>query len=484
MGLVGDDPTVAFPVVLSQAFMALTAVTAVPDVATSLQGATVHGAMLPVFRSGPHATGDVGTTNIRAHRAMILPSELAAAVLRNAPQDGRYTLLGFFNTFLQGALGGTAADVAHITPLVNWWHCASNDMAAGNTLVTSDLVATATPTLQAKATAWARRVSRELMTRLGRGGLGLTSVAFAHGVAELKATLVANQQANQEFDRARKEKSFTDQHSEALAGLLHRWCGVNRDADLPHVHMLILKSPKDKTYGILDNLFVQRTMATNLGMTESSLPRATTELVNEVFRSYKPANTGTEVGKGLSPFGITMEGHAGFVQSNKAVRQASTLEGGTSVSIADADTLLANDCHFPSHVWMAVEKFNGWSVVVDVFQGVNHPITVSIRNAVQELGPRLQRLAATMGDDVQLGLELFGARLGIPAEFRQEFRIPVASGKFGRNGFGAGIFASLQAPFLPFLRALPARYIPAIFRIIPAEFRLAPLRRVFFYTVQ
>jgi hypothetical protein len=40
-----------------------------------------------------------------------------------------------------------------------------------------------------------------LMTRLGSGGLGLTSVAFAHGVAELKVTLEANQQANLEFER-------------------------------------------------------------------------------------------------------------------------------------------------------------------------------------------------------------------------------------------------------------------------------------------
>jgi hypothetical protein len=100
VGLVGDEPAVAFPVVLPQTFMTLTAVTAVHDVAT-LQGATVHGATPPVFHSGPHVTRDVVTTDIRAHRAMMLPSDLAVAALRNAPQDGRYTLLSFFNTFLQ-----------------------------------------------------------------------------------------------------------------------------------------------------------------------------------------------------------------------------------------------------------------------------------------------------------------------------------------------------------------------------------------------
>jgi hypothetical protein len=120
------------------------------------------------------------------------------------------------------------------------------------------------------------------------------------------------------------------------------------------------------------------------------MPWATTDLVYEVFCSYKPASSGTEVGKGLSPFGTMMEGHEGFAQLSKAVHQSAA--SGASVSLADADTLLANNSHFPSEVWMVVEKLKGWSVMVDVFHGVNHPIAVSIRNAVQELGPRSQPL--------------------------------------------------------------------------------------------
>jgi hypothetical protein len=66
--------------------------------------------------------------------------------------------------FLQSTLVGTAADVARITPLVDWWRCASNDLAAGGPmLVASDLVATAIPMLQAKATSWAERILQELM---------------------------------------------------------------------------------------------------------------------------------------------------------------------------------------------------------------------------------------------------------------------------------------------------------------------------------
>jgi hypothetical protein len=48
MGLVGDDPTVAFPVVLPQTFMSLTAVTAVHDLAI-LQGVGGHGVVPPVM---------------------------------------------------------------------------------------------------------------------------------------------------------------------------------------------------------------------------------------------------------------------------------------------------------------------------------------------------------------------------------------------------------------------------------------------------
>ena len=41
---------------------------------------------------------------------------------------------------------------------------------------------------------------------------------------------------------------------------------------------------------------------------------------------------------------------------------------------------------------VAVEKLNGWSVVIDIFHGVTHPIAVSVRNAVFTIWPlHLQR---------------------------------------------------------------------------------------------
>jgi hypothetical protein len=120
-----------------------------------------------------------------------------------------------------------------------------------------------------------------------------------------------------------------------------------------------------------------------------------------------PTNMGSVVlGKGLTPFTIMMEGHDGFTRVDKAVQQVTTVESGASVSLAGADVLIGNDSHFPSSIWMAVEKLQGWSVIVDLFHKVNHAVAISIRHAVQTICPRLQRLAADMGGDPQDGLEL------------------------------------------------------------------------------
>jgi hypothetical protein len=80
----------------------------VHDIAT-LQGVMLHGATPFVFRSGPYVTGDAGTEDIQDHYAMIMPYELAGTALSQSPVDGRYSLLGFFNTFLQSALASRQA---------------------------------------------------------------------------------------------------------------------------------------------------------------------------------------------------------------------------------------------------------------------------------------------------------------------------------------------------------------------------------------
>ena len=82
------------------------------------------------------------------------------------------------------------------------------------------------------------------------------------------------------------------------------------------------------------------------------------------------------------------------------------IETGTSITLADAESLIANDIKFPTKSFMAVEKLYGWSIVVDIFHGVTHAISQNIRNAVQQIGPLLQRLEVQMGDSRSAGLDL------------------------------------------------------------------------------
>ncbi|MGL4809114.1 MAG: hypothetical protein ACRC4O_10265, partial [Giesbergeria sp.] len=124
----------------------------------------------------------------------------------------------------------------------------------------------------------------------------------------------------------------------------------------------------------------------------------TTRLVDEVFRNYQPYSDGSQFAKGLSPFAVVCQGHPEMNAHQELIAQAQMVQSGASVSLADASTLNANRAAFPSGVVVAAEKLYGWSIVLDVFHGVHHPIAVAVRSAVTSLGPSLLRLEMTMSD--------------------------------------------------------------------------------------
>lgn len=405
VGLIGNSPTATVPVVFPAAFFTVLAATTALDLPT-IQGAGGHGAAPPVFRSGPYATGTPNTTDLTARPAMVLPTELAALALLNAPVDGRFTLLGFLNTILQPWTGGTPAQQAMVAPLAAWWRLASTNDAGGSTSVARPLLATASPRLSAKLSAWASRVTSGQLARLGAGGPGLTNTAFALGVAEIKNVLQANQVAALEFERDKNNKTFTDSHGTYLADQLHRLCGVPDDEHLPPVHGLIANSSKGKVYALLTGLFHERSIRTILPLAGVHAPTATTKLVEDVFRDYQPGGDGQTFGKGLSPFAITMPGHENHSAVSAAQAQAKAVEAGASMSVADATALTAIDSRFPTTPLTAVEKLYGWSVVVDVFHGKDHPVAISIRNAAHTLGPLMHRLHANRADTPAAAIEL------------------------------------------------------------------------------
>ena len=60
---------------------------------------------------------------------------------------------------------------------------------------------------------------------------------------------------------------------------------------------------------------------------------------------------------------------------------------------------MSNDVRFPSKVYVAVKKLYGWSIVIDVFHGPLHPISLAVRQAVLCICPQLQRMADNAGDE-------------------------------------------------------------------------------------
>jgi hypothetical protein len=344
---------------------------------------------------------------------MIIPPILAGNAIKDAPSDGRYSLVGFFNTFVLPYYA-TSADpvvVASITPLANWWRLASTNNAGGNSVVSSALTVVNIPREQFRLNTWASTVKDSHMARLGVGGPGLSNAAFAHGVGELRKTMTDTHEERLDFECQRNTKTFTDFHGEALAQQMHRLCRVTSDVNLPKVHSLLLQTAKGHIYAVLTSLFATRAQALPVPLNVATAPVASTKLVDDVFKCYSPGGDGLTFGKGLSPFAIICPVHDGIEQVRKLMQQAQIVEAGTCTTLADAATITAEnvtaeDVRFPTLPFVVVEKLYGWSVVVDVFHGVGHAISINIRNAVMTIGPLLQRLAAQMGDTEGAGMEL------------------------------------------------------------------------------
>jgi hypothetical protein len=406
VGLVGGRLSAVVPVVFPDAFF--TATTAAQALnTTAIQGINGHAAVPPVYRSGPHAAGTADTDSLRAQPLMIMPPILAGDALSNAPSDGCYSLVGFFNTFSQPYL--TSADplvIVSITPLANWWRLTSTNIAGGNSIVSSTLTVVNIPCKQSWLNTWASTVKDLQLARLGVGGPDLSNAAFAHGVGELRKTMTDTHKERLDFERQRNTKLFTNFHGEALAQQMHRLCWVMMDVNLPEVHSLLLQTAKGRIYAVLTSLFTMHAQAWPVLLNVAMAPVTSTKLVDDVFKCYLSGGDGLTFGKGLSPFAIICPGHEGIEQVRKLMQQAKIVEAGTCTTLAYAATITAEDVRFPTLPFVVVEKLYGWSIVVDVFHGVGHTILINIQNAVMIIGPLLQLLAAQMGDTEGAGMEL------------------------------------------------------------------------------
>ena len=409
--LVGNDLQTSYPVAIPA--VALTrSVNVRCNTTAVISGNTMHGAAPIVHRSGPHQAGTPNTDSLDARLIMLLPFTAGHDLLSTNP-DGRYSLHGFYNTFVQPGLAD-AATQAEWAPVEDWWRRACTIINVGGDNVGSlqfTPVSDPLPHTQQALNRWVGDVKGGMLVRAGEGGPGLTSAAFNQGVATLRQTLDDNNAAQIDYHRQRSEKSYTEKHGTSAAQQLHRWCGVADDANLPAVHRTLAKATKGQEYGILQHAFEQRASTTDLPVTPSTAPVATTSLVTSVFRDRQVAGNGQRFGLGITPFAVFMQGDEEAYLLAQKSKTAALVEAGGAIDLADATELRTSSAKFPRDVASCREKLDGWSILVDVFHGHNSPIATRVRDFVRISGPLMHRVTACQEGNDSAAQTLLACRL-------------------------------------------------------------------------
>ena len=393
--LCGNDLDAAYPVVLSAA-NAFSRVnnTACLNIAT-ITGA--NGFAGGTTRSGPHNDGDANTDNIRARRVTMLPFSAAGPCLTTR-SDGRYGLQEFYDTFIQP--GYADANTRAIwAPVLTWFRLAVTDgTAAGNppvlgiTPVTSPIPAD---------TAGLNQVMNACKAELRRMAApiapvaALTGAQFAAGINDLQNVIQTTNTERMNFDRDRATKTFTDVHGLALAEQVQRLCGAGDDSLLPPIHGLMAKGASRQHYGALDYELRARALATELGVDADSAPVASTYLTITVFRDHKIAADGLRLGEGLSPFSVTCGHHTAAAELRRQAQAVATAEAGSQLTVSEAKQLTSSQAKLPANPIEAGQKLQAFSIAVDVYFGVNHRLSVSLRSCTRTIFSSMVRIGQT-----------------------------------------------------------------------------------------
>ena len=198
--LIGDSIDAAVPIILPGDTFARTSMTYCKT-SDAIIGPDGHSNATPVHRSGPHASGDADVDQIRDRKIFLLNAVQAHAALTTAPA-GRYSMPGFYNTFLGADLAsGDATVIAAAEPLRDWFRLASTNTTGGASLLAVTPVGSGGPIETQKLNVWVNRVKTDLKVRQGVGGPSLTTAAFQLGVTSIKSTMEDNARERLEFER-------------------------------------------------------------------------------------------------------------------------------------------------------------------------------------------------------------------------------------------------------------------------------------------
>ena len=274
-------------------------------------------------------------------------------------------------------------------------------------------------------------VKSAALGRLGIGGPGLTNVAFNQGIISLNQTMNKNARQGRELERNKLTRSFTERHGDTLAQRMYYYTGAADDAGLPEIHRILAKSNvKGRDYSILQAAAMERANSSPVPLTSQSAPIVTTKIMDDVFRSFQPGGTGLVFAQGLTPFAVVCEGHKEMDAVRRMTKQAEIVEGGGTVTLADAEKMTITDVRLASEASVAAQKFYGWSVYVDLFHGNDHDVSVSIRNFVIVIGPILPQVASQCASTPAQGIDMVNRVL---YEAQQEYFMYLSATAIGQN---------------------------------------------------
>ena len=405
--LVGDKDSDVVPYAVPTDAFRMTGAVRAHELATLTTDTALWGAATPVFRSGPHAATDPHTTAVDVRRVMLVPCDKAAQVVDAAGADGRFDLRAFYEYLIEPELSGTPEQAARIEPLADWFRVACTEATAtiNIPLGLTPLVGLDVPTTS-QFYQWVESHRAHSMAKIGAIGPGLTSAAFDAGVTRITRSMETATQDSIAHDNAMRTKTFEDKYGRPLLELMKRLTDSATENDLPAVHRLLINNPKANGYSLINASLQERALSSTIPLSPHSSPLVTTKIMDEVFRQHQPGGTGQTFGTGLTPFAVICEGHKESAEASKLVREATIAESGSTVSLSDVRYLTSSDVRFPTLPHVAVEKLYGWSIFVDLFHGVGHPISVSIRNAVLAIGPLLPRLHSEYTENPAIGMDL------------------------------------------------------------------------------
>ena len=321
-------------------------------------------------------------------RVLLLPPTVSGPLLTNNPR-GYLDQAQFYDQLLSVIVDqGDPIVLALWEPVIDWWRaaCTDPDTIGVSTIAVGD------PVAAAAVENWKYKTLLSLKQR-GHGSHGaVTAAHLMTGISDLRQTLVDTNTDRMVFDRDRAVKTLEDKHGAELTKVILRLCGVADEAGLPPVHRLLAFGPKAAGYGIIASLVGARIQSRCVPMDPTGAPLVTPSLLSNVFRSYQPGGGGLEFGVGLTPFAIVCKGHADMHAVEAKIKKATIMEEGATVTLADASIMVQSDVRLPQEPYVAVDKLYGWSIMVDIFHGENHPVAQSIRACVNRLGPGLPRI--------------------------------------------------------------------------------------------